>query len=64
MELVCDDCHVRIHEELRKKPEQKKHKRYVVNKDGTVIAKEKAGTDQHGSKVFKKKTKGGQADEL
>lgn len=36
LELVCEECHTHIHDEMKKRS-GKRHKRYKVNKDGTVI---------------------------
>lgn len=37
LEMVCDECHSHIHEELKRKASGKrKHRRYEVNKDGTI----------------------------
>lgn len=38
LELVCEECHTHIHDTLKKNG-SRKHRRYVVNKDGTVQGK-------------------------
>ena len=37
LELVCEECHTHIHEVMKKRTSgSKRHRRYEVNKDGTV----------------------------